>query len=416
MHEVTIPALGMAMTEAVLIQWHKHPGDAVAAGDVLAEIETDKSTVELESPADGTLGQHLVREGDAVPIGDAVVRILAPDETETAGGGPAPAGGAGAVSQPVAEPGPPTPVGTDETGLPAPVGTDETGLPVLAAADETDPAATGETTPAIADQTPPGGADEAARADPGPGRPPHALSPRRRRLARLAAERGEIRPTGQAHPNGAQPDVSRTRRAIAERVSQSWREIPHFAAQREIDAADGAAVLAALRAGGLAATYTDLLLRALARAVRDTAGGPGDLGLAVATPAGVMMPVVAGIPGLEPAELVAARSAAVHRAREGRLNRADLETEPVASLSNLGSRGVDAFTGVIATGQRLLLTTGRVRPRPVAIEGGIGVRPTLIATLNVDHRSFDGDLAADVLAAFDREFGTLRTWIEGDHR
>src|ERR1700684_432480 len=113
MHEVTIPALGMAMTEAVLIQWHKHPGDAVAAGDVLAEIETDKSTVELESPADGTLGRHLVSEGDAVPIGDAVVRILAPDETEAEGGGPEPSAGAGAAPQPVAEPGPPAPAPAD---------------------------------------------------------------------------------------------------------------------------------------------------------------------------------------------------------------------------------------------------------------------------------------------------------------
>jgi pyruvate dehydrogenase E2 component (dihydrolipoamide acetyltransferase) len=382
MHEVTIPALGMAMTEAVLTQWHKHPGEAVAAGDVLAEIETDKSTVELESPADGTLGPHLVSEGDAVPIGDAVVRILTPDETETQGAGPEPTAGADdAAPHPVAEPSRPAPAAADETG------------PLTPAA-----------------------ADEAARADPGPGRPPHALSPRRRRLARLAAERGEVKPADEAHRPDAPPDVSRTRHAIAERVSQSWREIPHFAVQREIDAAASSAVLATLRARGLAATYTDLLLRALARAVRDTAGGHGDLGLAVATPAGVMMPVVAGIPSLEPAELVAARSAAVQRAREGRLSSADVTIEPVASLSNLGSRGVDAFTGVIATGQRLLLTAGRVRPRPVAIEGGIGVRPTLIATLNVDHRSFDGDLAADVLAAFDREFGTLRTWIEGDHR
>src|SRR6202012_863960 len=103
-----------------------------------------------------------------------------------------------------------------------------------------------------------------------------------------------------------------------------------------------------------------------------------------------MLPVAPGIGGLPPGELVAARGAAVQRGRDGRLNSADLTTEPVASLSNLGSRGVDAFTGVIATGQQLLRTGGRIRPRPVAIEGGIGVRPTLIATLNVDHRSFDG--------------------------
>jgi len=365
-HDVTIPALGMAMTEATLTQWFKQPGDAVAAGDVLAEIETDKSAVELESPADGTLGRHLVSEGDAVPIGDAVVRILGPGETETDGTGP------------------------DQVATPSP---DQ-----VAAEPPTTAAAGG-----------------AGRVDPGPGRPPHALSPRKRRLAKLAAERGETDPVLVAHGAGLAPADGRIRHAIAERVSQSWREIPHFSVQREIDATEGAAVLAALRARDIAATYTDLLLRALARAVQHTAGGQGDIGLAVATPAGVMMPVLTAIGGLAPAELVAARSAAVQRGRDGRLSSADLTAAPVASLSNLGSRGVDAFTGVIASGQQLLLTAGQVRPRPVAIEGGIGVRPTLIATLNVDHRSFDGDLAADVLAAFDREFGALRTWIEGEH-
>ena len=67
MHDVNIPALGMAMTEAVLTQWHKQPGDPVAVGEVIAEIETDKSNVDLESPADGVLGAHLVAAGDAVP-------------------------------------------------------------------------------------------------------------------------------------------------------------------------------------------------------------------------------------------------------------------------------------------------------------------------------------------------------------
>ena len=86
MHDVNIPALGMAMTEAVLTQWHKQPGDTVAAGDVIAEIETDKSNVDLESPADGVLGAHLVGEGDAVAIGAPVVRILEPGETETDSG------------------------------------------------------------------------------------------------------------------------------------------------------------------------------------------------------------------------------------------------------------------------------------------------------------------------------------------
>jgi pyruvate dehydrogenase E2 component (dihydrolipoamide acetyltransferase) len=198
-------------------------------------------------------------------------------------------------------------------------------------------------------------------------------------------------------------------------VSQSWREIPHFAVEREIDATEAQAALAALRLREPAATHTDLLLRALAVALGQTVGGSGDLGLAVATPDGVLMPVVAGVSDLSASQLVAARRAAVQRARDGRLNGADVTSRPLASLSNLGSRGVDAFTGIIAVGQQLLLTVGAIRPRPVVLDGGLHVRPTFTATLNVDHRSFDGDRAANVLAAFDRDFGTIRAWVEGAH-
>src|ERR1700685_3470571 len=80
--DVTIPALGMAMTEAVLTRWYKEPGQAVTAGEAIAEIETDKSAVDLESPADGILGPHLVGEGAEVPVCAAVTRV--PDDATPA--------------------------------------------------------------------------------------------------------------------------------------------------------------------------------------------------------------------------------------------------------------------------------------------------------------------------------------------
>jgi pyruvate dehydrogenase E2 component (dihydrolipoamide acetyltransferase) len=209
-------------------------------------------------------------------------------------------------------------------------------------------------------------------------------------------------------------------------VSESWRTIPHFSVQREVDASDADACLAAMRAVAPGATYTDLLLRAFALAVGPFAwlagggGGPGagtsgDVGLAVATPEGVMIPVVPDVPALAGPALVAARQAAVRRGREGRLTARDLASGAVGAVSNLGARGVDSFTGIVPAGRRLLLTTGRIAGRPVVIDGRLAVRTTLIATLNVDHRYFDGDRAADVLDAFDREFRALHTWAgEGD--
>jgi pyruvate dehydrogenase E2 component (dihydrolipoamide acetyltransferase) len=371
--DVTIPALGMAMTEAVLTRWYKKPGETVAAGEAIAEIETDKSAVDLESPADGVLGPHLVAEGDEVPIGAAVTRIMddqpdpVPDDE-------------------------PTPV-RDYAPDPFPVPADTGGVVETATAETSGVSAAGVTFPHA--------------------RRPHALSPRKRMAARLAAEA--------AHADGA---LTGRRRAVAQAVTESWRTIPHFSVQREIDASDADACLAAMRAVAPEATYTDLLLRAFALAIGPFAwlaggepggGTSGDVGLAVATPEGVMMPVVPDVPALAVPDLVAARQAAARRGREGRLTARDLASGAVGAVSNLGARGVDAFTGIVPAGRRLLLTTGRIAGRPVAIDGRLAVRTTLIATLNVDHRYFDGDRAADVLDAFDREFRALHTWAgEGD--
>jgi pyruvate dehydrogenase E2 component (dihydrolipoamide acetyltransferase) len=165
-----------------------------------------------------------------------------------------------------------------------------------------------------------------------------------------------------------------------------------------------------MRGNELPATATDLLLRALALAVTAETDATGDLGLAVATPDGVVIPVIVGVPGLGPAALVAARAAAVARAREGRLSARDLAGGPVASLSNLGGYQVDSFTGIIPAGQRLLLTTGTIADRPVAVDGQVKVRPSFSATLNVDHRHFDGDHAARILAGFQAALDQSTTW------
>ena len=348
MREVTIPSVGMAMTEAVLSAWLKNPGDSVAVGEAIAEIETDKSSLDLESPSDGVLGRHLVSAGASVPVGQVIVRLLEPGEIEPH--------------------------------------------------DNDGPRAAAETAVG-AGVAVPGARDETVRTGP-EDRVPHSLSPRKRRELREQADAEAQAASGRRGP--------RFRAAIAEHVSESWRTIPHFAVVRQIDARSVHESLAAMRGNGLPATVTDLLLRALALAVEaDTAG---DIGLAVATPDGVVIPVVAGVPGLGPAALVAARAAAVARGREGQLSARDLAAGPGASLSNLGGHGVDSFTGIIPAGQKLLLTTGTIADRPVAVDGLVTVRPSFAATLNVDHRHFDGDNAARILAAFQSALDQSITW------
>jgi pyruvate dehydrogenase E2 component (dihydrolipoamide acetyltransferase) len=351
--EVTIPSVGMAMTEAVLNAWLKNPGDSVVSGEAIAEIETDKSSLDLESPSDGVLGRHLVSAGANVPVGQVIVRVLDPGETE--------------------------PHDNDNAG------------PRTA-----EPAADAEVVEAVGEGGD-GAPDDMARTR-AEDRVPHQLSPRKRR---------ELREQAQA---AAGQRSSRFRAAIAEHVAESWRTIPHFAVVREIDARNVNQALAAMRGNGLAATATDLLLRALAQAVAAEADTAGDLGLAVATPDGVVIPLIADVPGLGPRALVAARAAAVARARDGRLSARDLAAGPVASLSNLGGYQVDSFTGIIPVGQKLLLTTGTIADRPVAVDGQVMVRPSFAATLNVDHRHFDGDHAARILADFQAALDQSTTW------
>ena len=337
MAEIAIPSIGVAMTEALLVKWLKEPGDEVAAAEPVAEIETDKATMDLESPVAGRLGSHLVEPGAIVPVGTVIVRVAAEGEDSV---GPAAAGAAPSDPEPVESP-----------------------PPSLLTATLSEP-----------------GTAEA--------RTPHARSPRARRLAKERA---------------AAPGAGRFRELIATKVAESWREIPHFAVTREVDAEPMLAALNTLRAAGgePTPTFTDLLLRALASALRECGSGESHVGLAVATPQGVVIPVVRDVLALDAPSLAQARGEAVERARAGRLSQEDLETTPLSTLSNLGAFGIDHFTGIIALGQTSLLTVGRAVPRVVADgDRTLSVRTTFHATLNVDHRSVDGAEAARLLVAF----------------
>jgi pyruvate dehydrogenase E2 component (dihydrolipoamide acetyltransferase) len=380
--DVTIPAVGMAMTEALLVCWLKQPGESVAEGEPIAEIETDKSTMDLESPSAGVLGRQLFEAGATVPISSPVCRILDEGEVEPVEGAPN-LSGATAAEPPVFE------------GI----------------FDELQHAATTESV--SVHETP----DETRVPDSSSERRvPHATSPRQRRLAREAAALA-------AAPASAVNRVavnSRRRDAIASRVSESWRTIPHFAVTREIDARDAVSALRTLRLSRADATMTDFLLHAFGATVASLAASPsesaGDVGLAVATPDGVMMPVVGGADRLAVSELIEARQAATRRGREGRLSGADATTSPLGSLSNLGALRIDSFTGIIPLGQLCLMTVGRIAPRLVVADGGFAVQETMYATLNVDHRAIDGDVAARALDVFAQTFGSAQTWVKGEQQ
>ena len=228
-----------------------------------------------------------------------------------------------------------------------------------------------------------------------PGARPHRASPRQRRLAALAEQAA---PPAAAGSSPADPQDSSWRAPIARQVSRSWSEIPHFAVAREI-AADGVTdrLAGEMPAGGVRVTVTDLLVRALGRSLARY--GSSDVGLAVATRHGVLLPVLPDVAGRKLSEIAALRHSAAERARNRRSTEEDGRT-PLVTLSNLGTHGVEWFTGIIPLGQRGLLTTGTLAQRPVVKDGRLSVAWRLTAILNVDHRVWDGLDAAELLSDF----------------
>ncbi|MHB8751477.1 MAG: 2-oxo acid dehydrogenase subunit E2, partial [Aggregatilineales bacterium] len=289
MHEVVMPAVGIAMKEGTVVQWLKAPGDAVTAGEPLVEIETDKASMVIESPASGRLGPLLYVAGEVVPIGVSITTVFGEGETVAPARTVAPS------------------VSTD---IEAP-------------------------------------SDPAAREYGHAGEPQtgHRLSPRQRNLdVRPQVDRAEEDLARHEIGRSSSPGTGagRHRQLIASRVSEAWRQIPHFAVTRELRAERMLSVREESRRAGLDTSFTDLMIRALAVAIKGVAAAEStDVGLAVASNSGVVLPVIRNVLALSLPGLIAKRSAAVARGREGRLVAEDLDTVPVATLSNRGMYGVD---------------------------------------------------------------------------
>ena len=187
-------------------------------------------------------------------------------------------------------------------------------------------------------------------------------------------------------------------RAMAENVTRSWRDAPHFFVMREVDASN----LVAERARGpVEATYTDLIVHAVAAALTrhprmNGSASDINIGLAVAVPDGLLVPVIYGADRLSINELVARRKELLDRIRLGKLRAADLSAGTF-TVSNLGMYGVDAFTAILTDGQAGILAVGRITNRVVAVQGAPAVRPTMMMSLSCDHRRVDGARAAEFM-------------------
>ena len=384
--EVKVPRLGQGMEVGTVVKWLKAEGDQVEKGEPLYELDTDKVTQEVEAEAAGVLLKIAVPEGE-VPVGTTIAFIGEQGE-------PVPdVSGNGKVA---AEPGPAEPK-----------------------AEESAPA---EPTP------------EPAREEPAPRKVGERIkaSPLARRIARergidlasvtgtgpegriIAADldRAAARPAPALVPTGETESVplSSIRRTIARRLTEAW-QVPVFQLQVSAEMERANAVVAGARElhPEVKVSVTDLLAKVCASAlVRHPEVNvsfteeallrhpSANVGIAVAAPQGLVVPVVKSAERLSLAEIAAVRADLVDRARHQKLTAEDMD-DGTFTISNLGMFGVESFTAVLNPPQAAILAVGATEDRPIARDGELAVRPTMTMTLTVDHRAVDGAPAADFL-------------------
>ena len=417
---VIMPALEMAQETGKVLRWLKAPGDSVRKGEPIVEIETDKVTVEIESPASGVLRDVTAAEGDVVPVGQTIALIV-----EAGAAAPAP------VARPAA------PVVTAAAPSPSPEVTVRASPLAKKIADEQgiDLAHVKATGPRIqkADVL----AHLATRQQTGPinGQGSH-LTPASPKARRLATERGldiaELRGTGPggavlagdvpaSYPSPAAgrgrgggkveeaPTVGTVWRIMADRMTQSWTTAPHFYLVREVNASRLISWRDRAKKQIPNLTYTDLLVKLVAAAIaqhprvnvswKDGAivqHADINIGLAVAIDDGLVVPVIHRADTLSLAEIAARRGDLASRAQSGKLRPVDIQGGGF-TISNLGMYGVDAFNAIVNPPQAAILAVGRIADRVVAVNGQPAVQPTIVLTLSCDHRALDGARGAAFL-------------------
>ena len=415
-------ALSPTMEEGQLVQWLKSEGDEVSNGDVLAEIETDKATMELVARGDGVLRKIFVEAGGTAPVGSVIAVIAGSDEDISGIEGHS---GDGAAAAPAAE-------------------AEEAPAPVEGA--EQKPSA--PMPPAEAAKAPPGGRKAAAEAKPAPSAPAATgnggrvkASPLARRLAEemgvdisrvegsgpggrvvkrdieAAKEAGVPAPSVAAWvPDEAEYEdvpTSQMRKTIAKRLVQSIGPVPTFYLTVDVDMGRvmeaRERINAMLEKDGMKVSINDILLKAVAGALRrhpecNAQWQDGfvrrfnavHLGVAVAIEDGLITPVVRDAHAKGIARISAEVRELAGRAREKKLKPEEY-TGATFSVSNLGMFGIHEFTAIINPPEAGILAVGGIEETAVVVDGQVTVQPRMRVTMSCDHRVIDGAMGARFL-------------------
>jgi len=398
--KVHMEALSPTMEEGQLVQWLKSEGDEVASGDILAEIETDKATMELVARGDGILRKIFLGAGGTAEVG-AVIAVIASSEEDISdirgagGGGVAtdvPTGGAETETD-VAAPSPPLPA--------------ETSVPPIAVAEAAPVNASGgrvKASPLARRLAEDMGVDLSLVQGSGPG---GRVVKRDVEAARAA---GVSAPSVTAWtPDEAEYEdvpTSQMRKTIAKRLATSIGPVPTFYLTVDVDMSRvleaRKSINAMLEKEGLKVSINDILLKAVAGALRRHPNCNAQwhdgfvrrfnaihLGVAVAIEGGLITPIVRNAHAKGIAQIGAEVRELAARARERKLM-PDEYTGSTFSVSNLGMFGIHEFTAIINPPEAGILAVGSIEETPVVVDGAVVVRPRMRITMSCDHRVIDG--------------------------
>jgi len=430
---IKMPALSPTMEEGTLAKWLVKPGDTVSAGDIMAEIETDKATMEFEAVDEGTIASIAVEAGtEGVKVGTVIAILAEEGEDVDEAAAAAPSGD----EEPAEEK--PAKDGSEDKSEPAKAAPRESAKPARASV-ETDtkaPAApkddSGERIIAsplarrIAEQN---GVDLSTITGSGPrGRIVKAdVESAEGGSAKSAADTSEPKDKDEAKSSAKAPasdhgapyeeeKLSNVRKVIARRLTESKQQVPHYylAVDIRLDALlDLRKQLnAGLEADGVKLSVNDLLIKALARALMrvpdcnvsyqgDTLHrySRADVSVAVAAPSGLITPIITEADTRGLASISTNMKELAEKAREGKLQPHEYQGG-TASLSNLGMFGIKQFDAVINPPQGMIMAVGASEQRPYVVDGALEVATVMTASGSFDHRAIDGATGAQLMEAF----------------
>ena len=410
--ELKMPALSPTMEEGTLAKWLVKEGDSVKSGDLMAEIETDKATMEFEAVDEGVITKILVAEGtDGVKVGTVIAIITGEDEDASA----APAAKEQAAPAAPKEEAAPVPARKAEAAAPA-VSKDSGDRVKASPLAKRLAAAKGVELSGVTGSGPNGRIVKADvdGATPGAAKPaaPAAEAPAAAAPAPAAAP--------QTPASGGAPyetvKLSNMRKTIAKRLTESKQNVPHYYLTLDCNLDKVLKLRGELNAGlesrGIKLSVNDFLIKALGVALEQVpeanvsfAGDTllqfarADISMAVAIPGGLITPVITDVGAKALSKIATEAKDLAGRARDGKLKPEEYQGG-TASISNLGMFGIKQFDAVINPPQGMILAVGTGDKRPHVVDGALAVATVMTATGSFDHRAIDGAVGAQLMAAF----------------